>query len=148
MGGTILPSEILVQCWSHHGHILTNILHSVLSKINMSIEGSLASTEETAVVQWVQQELPTIGHWHPSMLEAWYHSPNVCGAGSDLMESFRLLLVSCANEDNADQSEVELSESLSELYQRKFSEISATAGPGNNRKRRMYDLRLYVHVTN
>lgn len=94
----------------------------------MSIEGSLASTEETAVVQWVQQELPTIGHWHPSMLEAWYHSPNVCGAGSDLMESFRLLLVSCANEDNADQSEVELSESLSELYQRKLSKYLPQLG--------------------
>lgn len=105
MGGTILPSEILVQCWRHHRHILTDILHSVLSKINMSTEDSLASTEETAVLQRVQQELPTTGHWHPSVLEAWYHSPSVCGAGSDLMESFRLLLVSCANEkDDADQS--------------------------------------------
>jgi len=53
----------------------------------------------------------------------------------------RLLQVPCANwKDNTDQSEMELSESLSELYQRKFSETSAAAGPGNNRKRRMYTL--------
>lgn len=53
----------------------------------------------------------------------------------------------CANgKDDADQSEVELSESLSELYQRKFSETSATAGPGNNKKRRMYTSGLYGHV--
>lgn len=62
---------------------------------------------------------------------------------------YRLLQVPCANgKDDADQSEVELSESLSELYQRKFSEVSAAAGPGNNKKRRMYTLGLYVHVVN
>ncbi|XP_013037268.3 treslin isoform X1 [Anser cygnoides] len=116
---------------------LPDIVHSVLSKIDMTTEDSLASTEETPMPDWVQRELSSTGSWHPSALEAWYRSSNVCGAGSDLMESFRLLQVPCANEkDGADQSEVELSESLSELYQRKFSEISATAGPGNNRKRR------------
>lgn len=44
--------------------------------------------------------------------------------------------------DDADQSEVELSESLSELYQRKSREISA--GAGNNKKRRMYSVGLCV----
>lgn len=63
--------------------------------------------------------------------------------------SYRLLQVPCANrKDGADQSDVELSESLSELYQRKFSETSAAAGPGNNKKRRMYSLGLYVCVVN
>lgn len=61
--------------------------------------------------------------------------------------SYRLLQAPCANrKDDADQSDVELSESLSELYQRKFSETSAAAGSGNNKKRRMYTLGLYVHV--
>lgn len=44
--------------------------------------------------------------------------------------------------NDADQSEVELLESLSELYQRKSSEISA--GAGNNKKRRMYTVGLCV----
>ncbi|KAM6387821.1 treslin [Pluvialis apricaria] len=117
---------------------LPDVVNSVLSKINTSVEDSLASMgEETPMPEWVQRELSHTGGWHPSVLEAWYPSSNACGASSDLMESFRLLQVPCANgKDDADQSEVELSESLSELYQRKFSETSAAAGPGNNKKRR------------
>ncbi|NXB58908.1 TICRR protein, partial [Struthidea cinerea] len=114
---------------------LPEIVNSVLSKIDMSVEDSLAR-EETPVPEWVQRELSHTGGWHPSVLEAWYPASNACGASSDLMESFRLLQAPCANrKDDADQSDVELSESLSELYQRKFSETSA-AGPGNNKKRR------------
>ncbi|NXO73072.1 TICRR protein, partial [Phainopepla nitens] len=113
---------------------LPEIVNSVLSKIDMSVEDSLA---KTPVPEWVQQELSHTGGWHPAVLEAWYPASNACGASSDLMESFRLLQVPCANgKGSADQSVVELSESLCELYQRKFSETSAAAGPGNNKKRR------------
>ncbi|NXA06157.1 TICRR protein, partial [Sapayoa aenigma] len=113
---------------------LPEIVNSVLSKIDMSVEDSVA---KTPVPEWVQRELSHTGGWHPSVLEAWYPVSNACGASSDLMESFRLLRVSCANrKDDADQSDVELSESLSELYRRKFSETAAAAGPGNNKKRR------------
>ncbi|NXO92983.1 TICRR protein, partial [Certhia brachydactyla] len=120
------------DCAAH----LPEIVNSVLSKIDMSVEDSLAR-EETRVPEWVQRELSHTGGWHPSVLEAWYPASNSCGASSDLMESFRLLQVPCANgKDGADQSDVELSESLSELYQKKFSETSAAAGPGNNKKRR------------
>ncbi|XP_050165446.1 treslin [Myiozetetes cayanensis] len=117
---------------------LPEIVNSVLSKIDMSVEDPLASLGEgTPVPEWVQRELSHTGGWHPSVLETWYPASNACGASSDLMESFRLLQVPCANgKDDADQSDVELSESLSELYQRKFSETSATTGPGNNKKRR------------
>ncbi|NXH76174.1 TICRR protein, partial [Hydrobates tethys] len=119
-----------------HALYLPDVVHSVLSKINTSVEDSLAR-EETPMPEWVQRELSHTGGWHPSVLEAWYPASNACGASSDLMESFRLLQVPCANgKDDADQSDVELSESLSELYQRKLSETSAAAGPGNNRKRR------------
>uniref|UniRef100_A0A8C0UT41 TOPBP1 interacting checkpoint and replication regulator n=1 Tax=Cyanistes caeruleus TaxID=156563 RepID=A0A8C0UT41_CYACU len=83
--------------------------------------------EEAPVPEWVQRELSHTAGWHPSVLEAWYPASNACGASSDLMESFRA---------DADQCNVELSESLSELYQRKFNETSAAAGPGNNKKRR------------
>ncbi|XP_062439684.1 treslin [Rhea pennata] len=116
---------------------LTDIVNSVLSKIDTSLEESLTSSEETPVPEWVQQELSRTEHWHPSVLEAWYPSSNACGASSDLMESFRLLQVNSTNEkDDIYQSEVELSESLSEMYQRKSNEVSATAGPGNTKKRR------------
>ncbi|NXM68958.1 TICRR protein, partial [Serilophus lunatus] len=114
---------------------LPEIVNSVLSKIDMSVEDSVAR-EETPMPEWAQRELAHTRGWHPSVLEAWYPVSNACGASSDLMESFRLLQVPCANrKDDADQSDVELSESLSELYQRKFSETSAAAGAGNNRKR-------------
>ncbi|NXY01856.1 TICRR protein, partial [Pteruthius melanotis] len=134
-----------IQGWSLEGAVvedssqdcathLPEIVNSVLSKIDVSVEDSLA---KTPVPEWVQRELSHTGGWHPSVLEAWYPASNACGASSDLMESFRLLQVPCANrKDDADQSDVELSESLSELYQRKFSETSAAAGPGNNKKRR------------
>ncbi|NXY61105.1 TICRR protein, partial [Callaeas wilsoni] len=118
------------DCAAH----LPEIVNSVLSKIDTSVEDSLA---KTPVPEWVQRELSHTEGWHPSVLEAWYPVSNACGASSDLMESFRLLQVPCANgKDDADHSDVELSESLSELYQRKFSETSAAAGPGNNKKRR------------
>ncbi|KFZ66111.1 Treslin, partial [Podiceps cristatus] len=116
---------------------LPDVVNSVLSEINTSVEDSLSSIEETPMPEWVQRELLHTGSWHPSVLEAWYPASNACGASSDLMESFRLLQVPCVNgKDDADQSQVELSESLSELYQRRFSETSAAAGPGNNKKRR------------
>ncbi|KAM9374986.1 treslin [Phaethornis superciliosus] len=121
-----------------HTLYLPAVVYSVLSKTDTLVEDSLASmAEETPVPEWVQRELAHTGGWHPSVLEAWYPASNDCGASSDLMESFRLLQGPCVNgKDDADQSQVELSESLSELYQRKFSEGSAAVGPGNNKKRR------------
>ncbi|NXD61525.1 TICRR protein, partial [Eolophus roseicapillus] len=117
-----------------HDFHLTDIVNGVLSKTDTVVEDFLA---KTPVPEWVQRELSHTGGWHPSVLEAWYPTSNACGASSDLMESFRLLQVPCTSrKDDEDQSEVELSESLSELYQRKSSETSAAAGPGNSRKRR------------
>ncbi|KFQ58271.1 Treslin, partial [Pelecanus crispus] len=133
-----LEGAVVENSSQDHALHLPDVVNSVLSKINISAEDPPARMgEETPMPEWVQRELSYTGGWHPSVLEAWYPASNACGASSDLMESFRLLQVPCANgKDDADQSEVELSESLSELYQRKFSETSATAGPGNNKKRR------------
>ncbi|NXU80334.1 TICRR protein, partial [Oreotrochilus melanogaster] len=120
-----------------HALYLPAVVYSVLGKTDTVVDDSLASMEEAPVPEWVQRELAHTGGWHTSVLEAWYPLSNDCGASSDLMESFRLLQVPCANgKDDTDQSQVELSESLSELYQRKFSEGSAAVGPGNNKKRR------------
>ncbi|XP_021263251.1 treslin isoform X2 [Numida meleagris] len=130
-----LKGAVVESSSQDHALDLPDIVHSVLSKIDMAVEDSLATTGEKPVPEWVQRELSSTGGWHPSVLEAWYAASNACGASSDLMDSFRLLQVPCTNvKDDPDQSEVELSESLSELYQRKCSEISA--GAGNNRKRR------------
>ncbi|XP_068814627.1 treslin isoform X2 [Struthio camelus] len=132
-----LEGDVVESSSQDHTLHLPDIVSSVLSKIDTSVEESLASSEETLMPEWVQQELSCTGHWHPSVLEAWYPSSNACGASSDLMESFRLLQVNSTDEkDDVYQSEVELLESLSELYQRKSSEVSAAAGPGNNKKRR------------
>ncbi|XP_010121138.1 PREDICTED: treslin, partial [Chlamydotis macqueenii] len=132
-----LEGAVVENSSQDHALHLPDIVNSVLSKIDTLVEDSLASVEETPIPEWVERELSHTGGWHPSVLEAWYPASNACGASSDLMESFRLLQVPCANgKDDADQSEVELSESLSELYQRKISEISAAAGPGNDKKRR------------
>uniref|UniRef100_A0A8B9Z5J7 TOPBP1 interacting checkpoint and replication regulator n=1 Tax=Buteo japonicus TaxID=224669 RepID=A0A8B9Z5J7_9AVES len=120
-----LEGAVVENSSQDHALHIPDIVNSVLSKINTSVEDSLARME------WVQRELSHTGGWHPSMLEAWYPASNACGASSDLMESFRYFSETCLN-----QSEVELSERLSELYQRKFSETSAAAGPGNNKKRR------------
>ncbi|OXB79398.1 UNVERIFIED_CONTAM: hypothetical protein H355_007607 [Colinus virginianus] len=130
-----LEGAVVETSSQDHALHLPDVVHSVLSEIDMAVEDSLASTEETPMPEWVRRELSSTGGWHPSVLEAWYSSSNACGASSDLMDSFRLLQVPCSNVKNdADQSVVELSGSLSELYQRKFSEISA--GAGNNKKRR------------
>ncbi|XP_067161661.1 treslin isoform X2 [Apteryx mantelli] len=132
-----LEGTVVQSSSQDHTLHLPDIVNSVLSKTDTSVEESLASPGETPVPEWVQQELSRTGCWHPSVLEAWYPSSNICGASSNLMESFRLLQVNSTNEkDDAYQSEAELSESLSEMYQRKSSEVSATAGPGNNKKRR------------
>ncbi|NXT24147.1 TICRR protein, partial [Syrrhaptes paradoxus] len=129
-----LEGAVVEDFSQDHALHLPDVLNSVLSKIDTSVEESLP---KTSMPEWVQRELSHTGGWHPSVLEAWYPASNACGASSDLMESFRLLQVPCANrKDDADESQVELSESLSELYQRKFSEASAAAGPGNNKKRR------------
>ncbi|NWJ03393.1 TICRR protein, partial [Crypturellus undulatus] len=115
---------------------LPDIVNSVLSETDTWVEELLPSSEETPVPEWVQQELSRTGCWHPSVLEAWYSSSNACGASSDLMESFRLLQANSTDErDDAHQSEVELLESLSEMYQRKSSDASATSGPGNKKRR-------------
>ncbi|NXT86742.1 TICRR protein, partial [Anhinga rufa] len=129
-----LEGAVVENSSQDHALRLPDVVNSVLSKINASVEDSLA---KTPIPEWVQRELLHTGSWHPSVLEAWYPASNACGASSDLMESFRLLQVPCANgKDDADQSEVEISESLSELYQRKLSETSSAAGPGSNKKRR------------
>ncbi|NXP71002.1 TICRR protein, partial [Ramphastos sulfuratus] len=129
-----LAGAVVENSSQDHALHLPDVVHSVLNRADTSVEDSLA---KAAVPEWVQRELSHTGGWHPAVLEAWYPASNACGASSDLMESFRLLQFPCASgKDDAEQSEVELSESLSELYQRKFSETSAAAGPGNNKQRR------------
>ncbi|XP_056202912.1 treslin [Falco biarmicus] len=134
-----LEGAVVESSSQDHALNLPDIVNTVLSETDTVVEDSVATMgEETAMPEWVQQELSRTESWYPSVLEAWYPASNACGASSDLMELFRLLQVPCANgKDDADQSEGELSESLCELYQRKSSETSAAAGSGNNKRRRV-----------
>nr|XP_008169086.1 treslin isoform X3 [Chrysemys picta bellii] len=116
---------------------LPEVVSSVLSQVDTSIRDDLASSEETSVPEWVQQELSCTDGWNPAVVEGWYSLSNICGASSDLMESFRLLqAVSATEKEEASQPEMELTHCLSEFYQRKSSEASATAEPRDHKKRR------------
>uniref|UniRef100_A0A8D0EKH7 TOPBP1 interacting checkpoint and replication regulator n=1 Tax=Strix occidentalis caurina TaxID=311401 RepID=A0A8D0EKH7_STROC len=119
-----LEGAVVENSSQDHALHLPDIVNSVLGKIDTLAEDSLAK-ETPPMPEWVQRELSYTGGWHPSVFEAWYPASNACGASSDLMESFRYF-----------SETLELSESLCELYQRKFSETSAAAGQGNNKKRR------------
>ncbi|XP_043349216.1 treslin isoform X2 [Dermochelys coriacea] len=115
---------------------LPEVVSSVLSQVDMSIRDDLASSEPS-VPEWVQQELFRTGGWNPAVVEGWYPLSNICGASSDLMESFRLLqAVSATEKEEASQPEMELTHCLSEFYKRKSSEASATAEPTDHKKRR------------
>ncbi|CAM5087505.1 unnamed protein product [Natator depressus] len=116
---------------------LPEVVSSVLSQVDISIRDDLASSEEPSVPEWVQQELSRTGGWNPAVVEGWYSLSNICGASSDLMESFKLLqAVSATEKEEASQPEMELTHCLSEFYQRKSSEASATAEPRDHKKRR------------
>ncbi|XP_073160244.1 treslin isoform X4 [Lepidochelys kempii] len=117
---------------------LPEVVSSVLSQVDISIRDDLDSSEEPSVPEWVQQELSRTGGWNPAIVEGWYSLSNICGASSDLMESFKLLqAVSATEKEEASQPEMELTHCLSEFYQRKSSEASATAEPRDHKKRRM-----------
>uniref|UniRef100_A0A674K7H6 TOPBP1 interacting checkpoint and replication regulator n=1 Tax=Terrapene triunguis TaxID=2587831 RepID=A0A674K7H6_9SAUR len=115
---------------------LPEVVSSVLSQVDTSVRDDLSSSE-TSVPEWVQQELSRTDGWNPAVVEGWYSLSNICGASSDLMESFRLLqAVSATEKEEAFQPEMELTHCLSEFYQRKSSEASATAEPRDHKKRR------------
>ncbi|XP_059570576.1 treslin isoform X2 [Alligator mississippiensis] len=116
---------------------LPDIVSSVLSEIDSLTEDNLPSSGETPVPEWVQQELSRTGGWSPAVVEGWYPLSNVCGASSDLMESFRLLqAVSVGEKEEVSQPEAELTNCLSEFYQRKSGEASVPSGPRDYKKRR------------
>ncbi|XP_067411780.1 treslin isoform X2 [Emydura macquarii macquarii] len=115
---------------------LPEIVSSVLSQADTLIKDDLASSDETTVPEWVQHELSCTDGWNPAVVERWYSLSDICGASPDLMESFRLLqAVSATEKEEASQPEMELTHCLSEFYQRKSSEASATAEPRDHKKR-------------
>ncbi|KAH0620030.1 hypothetical protein JD844_014540 [Phrynosoma platyrhinos] len=70
-------------------------------------------------------------------MESWYPLSNLSGASSHLMESFRLLLAdSATEEEETPKLEMELTQCLSEFYQRKASDQTATSHQQDHRKRR------------
>nr|XP_048723259.1 treslin isoform X1 [Caretta caretta] len=133
----LLQGAVTESSCKDYAFHLPEVVSSVLSQVDISIRDDLDSSEEPSVPEWVQQELSRTGGWNPAIVEGWYSLSNICGASSDLMESFKLLqAVSATEKEEASQPEMELTHCLSEFYQRKSSEASATAEPRDHKKRR------------
>ncbi|XP_042328312.1 treslin [Sceloporus undulatus] len=116
---------------------LLEIIGNVLNQGCDDMERNyIGSSEETLIPEWVQQELSHTLRWSPAVMEGWYSLSNLSGASSHLMESFRLLQAdSATGEEEAPKPEVELTQCLSEFYQRKASDQSATSHQQHHRKR-------------
>ncbi|XP_029430643.1 treslin [Rhinatrema bivittatum] len=107
---------------------LPDIVNSVLNHIYKSAEDDLAPTM-IPVPEWAQQELARSNRWSSSVVEGWYPFSQDRGASSSLMETFRLLQsVSADEKEESWKSAVDLTNCLSELYQRKSSDESSTPG--------------------
>ncbi|XP_053128624.1 treslin isoform X2 [Hemicordylus capensis] len=114
---------------------LPEIVSSVLNHIGDLKEDDRA-IPEPPFPEWAQQELHRTHHWNPAALEGWYLSSNLCGASPHLMESFRLLEAPSATKEESPAPNMEVTHCLSEFYQRKASEVSATSRQQDHRKRR------------
>nr|XP_056722091.1 treslin [Euleptes europaea] len=108
---------------------------SVLSQEN-DLKESYPASPETPLPEWAQQELSRTHRWSPVVIEGWYPFSNLCGASSPLMESLRLLQAAPATVEETPKPEMELTQSLSEFYQRRASEVSATSRRQDHKKRR------------
>ncbi|XP_069480405.1 treslin isoform X3 [Ambystoma mexicanum] len=115
---------------------LPDIVNSVLSHVYNGDEDGLPISEDAAVPEWVQQELARTNRWSSSVIEGWYPISNLCGASPDLMESFRLLHAVKGNEkEESYRFDLDLTNNLSEFYQKCSSEDSGVAGQGENKRR-------------
>ncbi|XP_060611866.2 treslin [Anolis sagrei] len=117
--------------------IVSNVLKQGCDDLEINQMGSSECQEETSFPEWAQQELSRTPSWSPAVMEGWYSLSNFCGASSHLMESFRLLLAdSATEEEEVSKPEADLTHCLSEFYQRKVSDRSATSRQQDHRKRR------------
>ncbi|XP_032749272.1 treslin [Rattus rattus] len=114
--------------------LFSDAVDSVLNQVHNSFEDPASSVSR--VPEWVQQELSRTSPWSPALVEKWFPFSNVCGATSDLMESFLLLHAASPDNNESSRTESELTRCLSELYQRRSHEESTVVNQERSRKKR------------
>ncbi|XP_040825511.1 treslin-like isoform X1 [Ochotona curzoniae] len=117
-------------------HDTTSLFSDVVDDILNQVDHSLVDPAPSAppAPEWALQELGRTTVWNPTIVENWFPFSNTSGASSTLMESFWLLQAASANKESS-KTESELTRGLSEVYQRKRREESATANQDDRKKR-------------
>ncbi|KAM9313269.1 treslin [Gastrophryne carolinensis] len=125
-------SKIVTESTEGISSDLPDIVKSVLSHVSEEI----ALSPDVPVSEWIKQELSQSHHWSTSVIENWYPLSGTSGASSNLMESFRLISAASFDEDEQcfDQ---EITNCLSEFYQKKSGEESGNTTQGENQKKRL-----------
>ncbi|KAG8575268.1 hypothetical protein GDO81_009497 [Engystomops pustulosus] len=111
---------------------LPDIVNSVINHVFSTQENT---SPEVSMPEWIKQELSQSSHWESSVIERWYPISGMSGASSNLMESFRLISAECVDQDEQ-KSDQEVTQYLSELYQKKTDD-SVTTLQGENLKKRL-----------
>uniref|UniRef100_F6RGY3 TOPBP1 interacting checkpoint and replication regulator n=1 Tax=Ornithorhynchus anatinus TaxID=9258 RepID=F6RGY3_ORNAN len=113
--------------------LLRDVVNGALSQVQNSLEEEPAPSAAALVPEWAQQEHSHTSPWSPVVMESWFPFSNLSGASSNLMESFCLLQ---AISEETSKCETELTDRLSEFYQKTARDESATAGQEEHRKKR------------
>ncbi|KAM4749034.1 treslin [Rhinophrynus dorsalis] len=112
---------------------LPDIVSSVLNHVYSPDDNR--STPDIPVPEWVNQELSQSSRWTSSIVERWYPLSGSTGASCNLMESFRLINAAASDQDEHLKSDQEVSNYLSEFYQ-KCNDESGGGVQGENQKKR------------
>ncbi|KAE8618212.1 hypothetical protein XENTR_v10009316 [Xenopus tropicalis] len=113
---------------------LPDIVMSVLNHVYSSEDNTLVP--DIPVPEWIKQELSQSSRWTSSITERWYPLSGVSGASCNLMESFRLINAASSNSDEHLKGDQELTNYLSEFYQKKSVDDSGLGVHGENQKKR------------
>ncbi|OCT86818.1 treslin-like isoform X2 [Xenopus laevis] len=113
---------------------LPDIVMSVLNHVYSSEDNTLAL--DFSVPEWIKQELSQSSKWTSSVTERWYPLSGVSGASCNLMESFSLINAASSNCDEHLKFDQELTNHLSEFYQKKSVEGAGLGVHGENQKKR------------
>ncbi|XP_060035397.1 treslin isoform X2 [Erinaceus europaeus] len=113
--------------------LFSSVLDVVLSQTHSPLEDS--SPSAPPVPEWVQQELGRTAPWSTAVMETWFPFSNLSGASSELMESFWLLQAAPSQKEESSGAESELTQGLSEFYQKKSREESTVSNQDDSRKK-------------
>ncbi|NP_001165777.1 treslin [Xenopus laevis] len=112
---------------------LPDIVMSVLNHVYSSEDNTLAP--DFPVPEWIKQELSQSSRWTSSVTARWYPLSGVSGASCNLMESFRLINAASSNCDEHLKFDQELTNYLSEFYQKKSVDDAGLGVHRENQKK-------------